>query len=69
MKLSSDYKVTNSKVYVQEVLTVLLVKNEIAFKVADMLRGREGYEAIGEKHDELFSEACLRNVRKAEALE
>ncbi|SCV43824.1 hypothetical protein BQ1740_3736 [Bacillus subtilis] len=53
----------------QEVLTVLLVKNEIAFKVADMLRGREGYEAIGEKHDELFSEACLRNVRKAEALE
>ncbi|RPJ97648.1 hypothetical protein BSBH6_01445 [Bacillus subtilis] len=45
------------------------MKNEIASKWIDMLRRREGYEAIGEKHDELFSEACSRNVRKARALE
>ncbi len=54
IELLSDYKVTNQNVYVQEIPTVLLVKNEIASKGNDMRRRREGYEAIGEKHDELF---------------
>lgn len=53
----------------KELPTVRLAINEIASKEIDMLGRREGYEAIGEKHNELFSEACLRNVRKAAALE
>lgn len=53
----------------KEIPTVLLAENEIASKRTAMLRRREGYEAIGEKHDELFSAACLRHVRKAAALE
>lgn len=53
----------------KEIPTVLLAENEIASKRTAMLRRREGYEDIGEKHDELFSEACLRHVRKAAALE
>lgn len=38
----------------KEIPTVLLVENEIASKRTTMLRRREGYEAIGEKHDEFF---------------
>lgn len=53
----------------KELPTVRLAINEIASKEIDMLGRRVGYEAIGEKHNELFSEACLRNVRKAAALE
>jgi len=42
----------------KEITAVFLAENEIASNVIDMPRRREGYEAIGEKHDELFSEAC-----------
>lgn len=38
----------------KEIPAVFLEKNEIASNLIDMLRRREGYEAIGEKHDELF---------------